>query len=134
MKRFLMTLAAVLCCTMITTVFTACSDDENEPRTYTYNISLEIGSYVWTDDDKMDVSQWYNAIIGAYMTEIGVKTETFTLKGTRAECDQKVLEACQKAEEKVATISGGTGIVTVKNETTSKTIYTYNVKSHPTTL
>ena len=127
-----MTLAAVLCCTMTTTVFTACSDDnENEPGVYTYNISMEIGAYVWTDD-KMDVSQWYNAIIGAYMTEIGVKTETFTLQGTQAECDQKVLEACQKAEEKVATISGGTGTVTVRNETTSKTIYTYNVESHPT--
>ena len=132
MKKILMTLAAVLCCAMTTTVFTACNnDDENEPREYTYNISLDFNYYTWTDDG-MNYNEWYKAVMGAYLTEIGVTKETFTLQGTQAECDQKVLEACQKAEEKVAAIGGGTGTVTVKNVTTSKTIYTYNIDSHPT--
>ena len=132
MKKILMTLAAVLCCAMTTTVFTACNnDDENEPREYTYDISLDFNYYTWTDDG-MNYNEWYKAVMGAYLTEIGVKTERFTLQGTQAECDQKVLEACQKAEEKVAAIGGGTATVTVKNVTTSKTIYTYNIDLHPT--
>jgi len=132
MKKILMTLAAVLCCCVTTTVFTACNnDDENEPREYTYDISLDFNYYTWTDDG-MNYNEWYNAVMGAYLTEIGVKTERFTLQGTQAECDQKVLEACQKAEEKVAAIGGGTGTVTVKNVTTSKTVYTYYLVPDPT--
>ncbi|MCR5850800.1 MAG: hypothetical protein K6G92_08835 [Bacteroidaceae bacterium] len=132
MKKILMTIAAVLCCWVTMTVFTACSeDDENEPKEYTYNISMNFGGYSWTDDG-MNYNEWQAAVMGAYMTAIGVTTETFTLQGTLAECDQKVLEACQEAEKKVATLRGGTAIITVKNVTTSKTVYTYNIEPAPT--
>lgn len=131
MKKFMLSLAAVLCCAV--TVFTACSeDDKNEPKEYTYNISLSIVGYTWTNDN-MNYSEWYAAVMGAYMTAIGVTTETFTLQGTQAECDQKVLEACQEAEKKVATLGGGTAIITVKNVTTRKTVYTYNIEPTPAT-
>ena len=128
MKKILMTLAAVFCCAMISTVFTACNnDDENEPRTYTYNLSMSVSGYSWTGDE-VGYNDWYKAVMGIYMTEIGVETEKFTLYGTLAECNQKVLEACQEAEKKVATFGGGTAIVKVRNVTTSKMVYTYNIK------
>ncbi len=46
MKKILMTLAAVLCCTMTTTVFTACSgNDEDEEVVYNYNIIVANQDY-----------------------------------------------------------------------------------------
>ena len=40
MKKFLMTLAALLCCVMTTAVFTACGD-EDTPTTYRYQVALD---------------------------------------------------------------------------------------------
>ena len=132
MKKILMTLAAFFCCTMTMTVFTACNnDDENEPRTYTYNLSMSVSGYSWTGDE-VGYNDWYKAVMGIYMTEIGVETEKFTLYGTLAECNQKVLEACQRAEKKVDALSSGYATVTVRNETTSKTVYSYYIEKKPT--
>lgn len=129
MKKILMATAVALCCWATMTVFTACSeDDENKPKEYTYQISLSTVGYTWTDDEVVNYKEWYAAVMGAYMTAIGVTTETFTLHGTLAECDKKVLEACQEAEKKVATFGGGTAIIKVRNVTTSKMVYTYNIK------
>ena len=132
MKKILMTLAAVFCCAMTMTVFTACNnDDENEPRTYTYKLSMSVSGYSWTGDE-VGYNDWYKAVMGIYMTEIGVETEKFTLYGTLAECNQKVLEACQRAEKKVDALSSGYATVTVRNETTRKTVYSYYIEKKPT--
>ena len=48
MKKFLMTLAALLCCVMTTTVFTACGD-EDTPTTYRYQIALDKRSSQFVD-------------------------------------------------------------------------------------
>ena len=132
MKKFLMTLAAVLCCAMTTTVFTACSDDENEPKTYTYRLAMVIGSYGWTGDGGGS-TEWYKAVTGIYMDELGVTTELFTMYGTRAECDQKVLEACQRAEKKLDNLRRGYATITVRNETTNKSVYYYYIELKQTT-
>lgn len=60
MKKYLMTLAAVLCCTMTTTVFTACgSDDSDEPKvenngpvSFTYKLTVEATEGA---DDQQDI-------------------------------------------------------------------------------
>jgi hypothetical protein len=51
MKKFLMTLAAVLCCAMTTTVFTACGDDDdktpeedNKAAAAVFKFNLKIGN------------------------------------------------------------------------------------------
>ena len=45
MKKYLMTLAAVLCCAMMTTVFTACGSDDDEAVVYNYNIIVANQDY-----------------------------------------------------------------------------------------
>ena len=48
MKKFLMTLAALVCCVMTTAVFTACGD-EDTPTTYRYQIALDKRSSQFVD-------------------------------------------------------------------------------------
>ena len=48
MKKFLMTLAALLCCVMTTAVFTACGD-EDTPTTYRYQVALDKRSSQYVD-------------------------------------------------------------------------------------
>ena len=48
MKKFLMTLAALLCCVMTTAVFTACGD-EDTPTTYRYQVALDKRSSQFVD-------------------------------------------------------------------------------------
>lgn len=48
MKKFLMTLAAFVCCVMTTAVFTACGD-EDTPTTYRYQIALDKRSSQFVD-------------------------------------------------------------------------------------
>ena len=44
MKKIMMTLAAVLCCAMISTVFTSCSKSDDEPDLYYYQASGNISA------------------------------------------------------------------------------------------
>ena len=48
MRKFLMTLAALICCVMTTTVFTACGD-EDTPTTYRYQVALDKRSSQYVD-------------------------------------------------------------------------------------
>ena len=48
MKKFLMTLAALVCCGMTTAVFTACGD-EDTPTTYRYQVALDKRSSQYVD-------------------------------------------------------------------------------------
>ena len=48
MKKFLMTLAALVCCVMTTAVFTACGD-EDTPTTYRYQVALDKRSSQYVD-------------------------------------------------------------------------------------
>lgn len=57
MKKIMMTLAAVLCCAMISTVFTACSSDDNDSvsnyAAYTVNPSGEFSGNCLTICEEM---------------------------------------------------------------------------------
>ena len=48
MRKFLMKLAALVCCVMTTTVFTACGD-EDTPTTYRYQVALDKRSSQYVD-------------------------------------------------------------------------------------
>ena len=48
MRKFLMTLAALVCCVMTTAVFTACGD-EDTPTTYRYQVALDKRSSQYVD-------------------------------------------------------------------------------------
>ena len=129
MKKILMTLAAALCCAMTTTVFTACSsdDDDDSTKTFSYTIYFEPGTYAW-QSGSADFSQWMNSILSAYKTALGVSGETFSKTGKEADCNKAVQDGCKNAESTVATIKGGSATVMVKNNTTGKTVYTYQVR------
>jgi hypothetical protein len=55
MKKILMTLAAILCCAMISTVFTACGDDENESISdyAAYGVKVYTGSSINSNCDEV---------------------------------------------------------------------------------
>ncbi len=134
MKKLLMAAVALFCMTMTCVVLTACgSDDEDTAKTYNYTLNFEVKYFSWEstleeDNSESALKEWKNSILNAYKSALGVSSETFSLNGTQSECDKKVQTACKKAEATVATIKGGTGIVTVKNNTANNTVYTYNVQ------
>ena len=60
MKKFMMTLAAVLCCTMTATVFTACgSDDDNNSKPQDPPTSCEMKVTLLTDDETLVSFDFY---------------------------------------------------------------------------
>lgn len=130
-----MTLAAVLCCLVVLTVFNSCNKDEDDVRTYSYTITYDIHYYsshetLDFDNPSSDIglSTWMNSILGAYKKSLGFSSDSFTLNGTQSECDAKVYEACKKAEETVKNIKGGSATVAVTNTTAGKKVYSYTVQ------
>lgn len=127
-----MAAVALICMTMTSVALTACgSDDDDNTKTYNYEIFLELKSISWEspiEEDNDVPAEWKNSILNAYKSALGVSSNTFSLNGTQTECDKKVQDACKKAEATVATIKGGSGTVTVKNNTANKTVYTYQVQ------
>ena len=121
MKKIMMTLAAVLCCAMISTVFTSCSKSDDEPDLYYYQASGNISA--------VNAGMGGLFIITDYTTAIQQAVGT----GSTTQNDQKVISACDavysshKAEYGTS-ISGTVKIVRTKlgdnSETTIKE-YTY---------
>lgn len=114
MKKCLMTLAAVLCCTMTMAVFAACEKDHDG---YDYRLIVEpkrplVG---------LDAQNWRNNVLEIYESALGVGSEEFTKQGEQEQCDKEVLEACKRAEASLR--FGGTGEIVVENTTARKTVY-----------
>ena len=116
MKKFLMTLAAVLCCAMATTVLTACEKDEDNDE-FGYHLTVEPQRPL----TGIDAMNWRDYVLGIYRAELGTDSDGFTKHGTQEECDKEVLNASKRAEAKV--IPGGTGMIVVHNATANKTVY-----------
>jgi len=114
MKKFIMTLAAALCCVMSMTVLTACEKDHDG---YDYQLIVEPKRPL----TGLDAQNWRNAVLDVYETALGVGSEEFTKQGTQEECDKEVLEACKRAEGSLRI--GGTGEIVVQNNTTRQTVY-----------
>ena len=127
-KKFFLAAFVAMCAMAMTTVFTACgSDDDDSTKTFSYGIYIDNVTYSWHDGEQTS-TEWMAAITNAYKTALGVTSDPFTKTGKEAECDKQVYEACKKAESTVATIKGGSATVIVKNNTTGKTVYTYQVQ------
>lgn len=58
-----MTLAAVLCCVMTTTVFTACTSEESHPNTYRYEVKLASDYYSYYYDEIQTVTAAFNQAV-----------------------------------------------------------------------
>ena len=116
MKKFLMTLAAVLCCAMTTIVLTSCQKDE-DPDEFGYNLTVEPQRPL----TGMDAMNWRDYVLGIYRAELGTDSNGFTKHGTQEECDKEVMNACKRAETKLR--PGGAGMIVVHNQTANKTVY-----------
>ena len=120
-KKILMTLASrrlaltiICCCALAVAVFTAC--DKNDDK-FSYSLKVESAGAL----SGVDVVAWRDAVMTAYMTELGVDSENFEKFGTEEDCNQEVLNACKRAEMSLRV--GGAGEVVVVNITTRKTVY-----------
>ena len=109
----MMTLAAVLCCTMTMAFFTACEKGDEK---YDYRLIVEPRRPL----TGLEAQSWRNNVLDIYMKALGVDSETFTKNGTQEECDNEVFECCKRAE---ASLRGGTGEIVVDNTTARKTVY-----------
>ena len=118
-KIYLMTLAAILCSTIITAVFTSCKKDDDK---YNYTINVRAGGTLFGDN----AVNWSNTIMNIYKAELGTDDDSFTKYGTEEECNQEVLNACKRAET-TANRVGGAGDIWVDNTTTRQTVYRRNM-------
>ena len=108
-------------------MFSACGDDEDEVKTFSYTLYLDPRTYSWSGDES-SLNQWMNSILNAYKAELGISSDTFSKTGTQSECDNKVIEDCKKAEATVKEIRGGVATVIVLNNTVNKTVYSYTLQ------
>ncbi len=113
-KKMMMTLAAVLCCVMITTVFTSCKKDNDK---YDYKITVTAGGML-TGDAAVN---WSYQVMSVYQTALNIDSDEFTMDGEEEECNKYVFDTCKKAERNLP--AGGAGKIMVYNKTTNKPVY-----------
>jgi len=116
-RIILISLAAVLCSVIVSSVFTSCK--KNDENKYDYTIEARAGGLLTGDAAVL----WCNTVKDIYKTELGVDDDNFTKHGTGEECDQEVLNACKRAETVVITRVGGAGEIMVHNTTMRNTVY-----------
>ena len=109
MKKILMTLAAVLCCAMISTIFTACSKSENESISdyAAYAVKVYAGSSINTNCDDV-AEQMKEALDKGMDGKMSGSTEDDKCICKRN--DQKAISICDEAFQK-ANRSGHFSIV-----------------------
>lgn len=110
------------CLTLMAFTFTACDDDDDSNASGTYQYSL--GFFAWSGN-----LTEMAAVENLYLSALGVTTTTFTLEGTRTECDNQIKTKCASVESSlssVCTVSSWTIIVTCTNSIESSTVYTYS--------
>ena len=100
---------------------TSCGDDEDEPVTVNYSIGFE---EINNAPDLVEIGQ----IDSVFKKHLGVKNSEFVLIGTVSECDQKVIDACKKAELELSTMDfKGSYKVVILNYKTAKYVYTCSI-------
>jgi len=99
MKKIMMTLAAVLCCAMISTIFTACSKSENESISdyAAYAVKVYAGSSINTNCDDV-VEQMKEALDKGMDGKMSGSTEDDKCICKRN--DQKAISICDEAFQK----------------------------------
>jgi hypothetical protein len=132
MKKILMTLAAVLCCAMISTIFTACSKSENESISdyAAYAVKVYAGSSINTNCDDV-VEQMKEALDKGMDGKMSGSTEDDKCICKRN--DNNAISICDEAFQK-ANRSGrfsivlqvtplGNGVNGSNNETTDLKLF-----------
>ena len=112
-------------------LFTSCKKDTNTVKEFSYSIYLDLKTVTWTSEIGGDSSQgfneWKNQILNPIREVFGAQNDTFTLKGTQAECDAQATTACKILEPALALIKGGDATVSITNNTTGKTVWSFKL-------
>ncbi len=90
MKKYLMTLAAVLCCGMMTAVFTACSSDDDGDEIVKYKAVGEDGNLFGAQTS----SAMNAALSTAFGSDVAYKRD-----------DSKAIKVCDEVAEKVRDVN-----------------------------
>lgn len=116
MKKFLISLAAIVCCTLMVATLASCGDDDNEP-TGPFHYSMGFSRI-----ESSDALTEMGIIEDAFFEALGVDDTKF-----QYDSDAQVASACKKAEStlKGVTLKGSYTFV-VTNESTQKKVYTWS--------
>jgi len=122
----LMLLLVNVCMTL-----TSCSSDDDEVKVTTNNYSISFdGVSFHSTSSEYTLEMWIGTITQAYKQALNASADNFTLTGNSEQCDLQVQTACKQAESALSAIAGGTATVVVTNNTTGKTVYTYQVQDN----
>lgn len=114
-------------------LFTACTKkDEETSKTYSYTIYLEPETVTWSNpigDSSDGFSEWMNSILDPVKKALGATGDTFSLTGTLEECNKKVETICKGLEPVLSKVKGGTGTLSIVNNNTQKTVYSYRIQA-----
>lgn len=116
MKKYLMILAAIFCCTMTAVSFTACSDDDDDEETTTTYYT-----YGFTEVHSTSFSEM-GTIENVFKSALGVSETPFTYSGG----DAKVKAACETAAAKLDTMEITGTYTFVVNKHTGANVYTWS--------
>jgi hypothetical protein len=112
-----MLLIALMCMVF---VGTSCSDDDEEAGTIVYSMGF----------NEVNTSDFGEMIVieTAYYKALGVNDQLFRLSGKVKDCDEQVKAACKNAENVLKQRHfKGQYLFVVKNYTTQKEIYSYQI-------
>ena len=94
MKKYFMTLAAVLCCAMMATVFNSCDPDkETYVTSYMYEVKMDYQASVCYADDARNAINAFNNAIG---------TDGTTYKYHQTNQDSQMKSACEAVKKQFA--------------------------------
>lgn len=117
MKKFLFSLAAILCCTLMAATLASCDDDDNNEAKGPFQYSMGFSKIVSSDAlNEMGI------IEDAFEDALGVEDTKF-----QANSDAEVVAGCKKAETALKSKTfKGTYTFVVTNESTYTKVYTWS--------
>lgn len=119
MKKFLISLATIFCCTLVIATFASCDNDDNETAgPYQYSMG-------YSKIESSEALSETSTISNAFREALGVQGSTFQYNN-----DAAVVAACKKAE---TTLNGmtfkGSYTFVITNESTLKKVFTWSNSS-----
>jgi len=122
MKRLTLTLVGVLLCAATTTIFNSCNQEKDLAITYGLFYD-KLTTYSTGIGNELN---YFHTVDSIYCAELGIPKggSYVTLNGKQSACDQQIIDACLRAEEKAKLVPDGTVEVCVKN--TYSGVYVYS--------
>lgn len=118
--KFIMKTMLMIALFCLPLALTSCDDDEDEIVNVNYSIGFD-------EVHASDLSEM-GKIENVFKQALGVQNSEFVYTGTLSECDQKVINACKKAEADIALMDiKGSYKVVILNYNTAKYVFTCKI-------